>query len=60
MRDGLYRVETPRLCAGFEIRNGEVTTCAPILMPNLLFWFKVAKQIATLEAPLEAPLEAEN
>ena len=31
MRDGLYHVLTPRLCAGFVVENGKVTRCAPIL-----------------------------
>ncbi len=31
MRDGLYQVTNGSLCAGFEVRNGRITNCAPIL-----------------------------
>lgn len=31
MRDGLYRVVTPYLCAGFVVENGRVVDFAPIL-----------------------------
>lgn len=42
MRDGLYRVTTSYLCAGFVVENGEVTRCAPILVKKLPYWFSVA------------------
>lgn len=42
LRDGLYRVVTPYLCAGFVVRGGEVTACAPILRKKLAYWMRVA------------------
>lgn len=38
MRDGLYRVVTPYLVAGFVVHHGRVTNCAPILARNLSYW----------------------
>jgi hypothetical protein len=45
MRDGLYRVETSYLCAGFVVRGGQVTECAPILRRKLKYWMTVAIRI---------------
>jgi len=45
MKDGLYQVTTSYLCAGFEIKRGQVVACAPILRKNILFWMKIAKLI---------------
>lgn len=45
MRDGLYRVVTPYLCAGFVLQEGRVVTCAPILRKKLSFWVTVAKWV---------------
>jgi hypothetical protein len=42
MRDGLYQVRTPRLCAGFEIKDNKLIACAPILRRNFLYWCKLA------------------
>lgn len=42
MRDGLYRVQTRYLCAGFVVEHGEVTLCAPILRRRLTYWKTVA------------------
>jgi len=38
MRDGLYQVTTRYLCAGFVVRDGLVTHCAPILRKRLAYW----------------------
>jgi hypothetical protein len=40
--DGLYRVTTPYLCAGFVVERGVVTRCAPILRRRLAYWRTVA------------------
>jgi hypothetical protein len=40
--DGLYRVTTTYLCAGFVIENGQVTQCAPILRKKLAYWKTIA------------------
>jgi len=45
MEDGLYRVTTNYLCAGFVIKDGKVVACAPILKKNLSYWKTVAKMI---------------
>jgi hypothetical protein len=43
--DGLYRVTTSYLCAGFVIADGRVTHCAPILRKRLDYWRTVAVPI---------------
>jgi hypothetical protein len=45
MSDGLYRVETPHLCAGFVVKGGKVVACAPILRKRLDYWRTVAVRI---------------
>lgn len=45
MSDGLYRVVTPYLCAGFVIERGRVTLCAPILRRRLAYWMTRAERI---------------
>ena len=45
MPDGLYRVETPCLCAGFVIAAGRVVRCAPILRKRMDYWRTIAKRI---------------
>lgn len=42
MKDGLYRVTTSYLCAGFVIRNGQLAECAPILRNKFNYWRTVA------------------
>jgi len=44
--DGLYRVTTHYLCAGFVIDGGKVTRCAPILRRKLAYWLTVAERVA--------------
>jgi hypothetical protein len=44
--DGLYRVTTAYLCAGFVVERGRVTRCAPILRRRLAYWRTVAERIA--------------
>lgn len=46
MSDGLYRVTTSYLCAGFVVRGGEVMMCAPILRKRLPYWKTVARWVA--------------
>lgn len=45
MRDGLYRVETSYLCAGFVVRGGRVTWCAPILWRRIEYWKRSATRV---------------
>ena len=42
MRDGLYWVTTPYLCAGFTVEDGKITMCAPILRRRIEYWKTVA------------------
>lgn len=42
MRDGLYRVTTSYLVAGFVIQDGVVAQCAPILRKKIEYWKTVA------------------
>lgn len=46
MKDGLHRVTTPYICAGFVIAAGVVVACAPILRKKLAYWRTVAVRIA--------------
>jgi hypothetical protein len=46
MADGLYRVVTSYLCAGFVVEGGKVTNCAPILRKRLAYWQTVANLVA--------------
>ncbi len=46
MKDGLYRVETPRFTAGFVIRGGKVAEVAPILRKRIGHWKTVAEFVA--------------
>ncbi len=43
--DGLYRVTTSYLCAGFVVERGRVTRCAPILRKRLAYWRTVAVRL---------------
>ena len=45
MIDGLYRVTTAYLCAGFVVENGRVVACAPILRRKLSYWKTIAVRI---------------
>ena len=45
LRDGLYRVVTSYLCAGFAVEGGRVTRCAPILRKRLAYWVRVAHRV---------------
>ncbi len=47
LEDGLYRVTTPYLCAGFVVRDGKIKRrdCAPILVKRLAWWSTVAVRI---------------
>jgi hypothetical protein len=45
MRDGLYRVTTSYLCAGFVVEGGKVTRCAPILWKKLSYWMTIAVRV---------------
>jgi hypothetical protein len=44
MRDGLYRVTTSYLCAGFVVEQGRVrrSRCAPVLRKRLVYWATIA------------------
>ena len=43
--DGLYRVETRAFCAGFEVKGGHLSACAPILRRQLARWASKAQRI---------------
>jgi hypothetical protein len=45
MKDGLYRVSTPYLCAGFVVEGGVVVRCAPILKGKIEYWKTVAQYV---------------
>jgi hypothetical protein len=45
MRDGLYRVTTAYLCAGFVVEKGRVVRCAPILQKRLGYWMTAAERV---------------
>jgi len=47
LSDGLYRVATSYLCAGFIVEEGRITRCAPILRRKLHYWLTVATRIAS-------------
>lgn len=51
LADGLYRVTTPYLCAGFVVARGRVTTCAPILRKKLAYWMTRAVLIPGSQLP---------
>lgn len=40
--DGLYRVKTSYLCAGFVVQDNKVIRCAPILQTKLNYWIMKA------------------
>ena len=46
-KDGLYRVTTNYLCAGFVVEGGEVVRCAPILRKRLAHWVTVAERVVS-------------
>jgi hypothetical protein len=45
--DGLYRVTTRYLCAGFVVEGGKVkrSRCAPILRKRLAYWATIAERV---------------
>jgi hypothetical protein len=45
MRDGLYRVVTPRFVAGFVVEDGRAVGCAPILRRRLGYWMTRAQWV---------------
>lgn len=45
MQDGLYRVTTSYLCAGFVVQNGKIVQCAPILRNKINYWKTIAVRI---------------
>jgi hypothetical protein len=42
MKDGLYRVTTSYLCAGFVVEKGKIIVCAPILRNRIEYWKTIA------------------
>lgn len=46
MRDGLYRVTTGYLCAGFVVKRGKIVRCAPILRAKLAYWTRIAERVS--------------
>lgn len=46
LKDGLYRVTTSYLCAGFVIKDNKITDIAPILRNKISYWRTIAKWIS--------------
>lgn len=46
MRNGLYRVTTSYLCAGFLMHDNQVVYCAPILLRRFGYWVTRARRIS--------------
>jgi len=42
MKDGLYVVNHGTITAAFTVRDGEVTSCAPVLRDNFEFYARKA------------------
>jgi len=53
MKDGLYQVTTPYLCAGFVIKDGRLVTCAPILRKRFHYWKTIAVYLNNSNEPEE-------
>ena len=51
MKDGLYRVTTPIVCAGFTVRSGGLDACAPIIRTNVGFFITIAEYLGPEPAP---------
>ncbi len=51
LRDGVYQVKTRYCTAGFVIRCGKVTQCAPILQRRLAYYLTIATRIGAQHAP---------
>lgn len=49
LEDGLYQVWHNGICAGFEVKNGQIINCAPILRKRLAYWITKAKRIKNHE-----------
>jgi hypothetical protein len=45
MLDGLYRIETDKICAGFVVKNGYPIRIAPILLKAFRYYLTRAKWI---------------
>jgi len=45
LQDGLYRVCTNYLCAGFIIEKGVITRIAPILRKRIKYFIKISKKV---------------
>jgi hypothetical protein len=43
--DGLYRVTTGSLCAGFVVKGGVVTRIAPVLRRRFEYWWTIAVRV---------------
>lgn len=59
MKDGLYVVQKHDINAAFVVRDGEVTTCAPVLRKKLDYWKKIAKWIPT-DVSIPPPLASDE
>ena len=57
MKDGLYQVVTNYLCAGFVVRSGQVTQCAPILRRKIGYWLTLATWICPVLMLTAAPVK---
>lgn len=46
-QDGLYRVTTAYLCAGFVVAGGKLRYCAPILRKRITYWATIAERVSS-------------
>lgn len=47
LKDGLYMVNKFNICAGFVVRGGKVTMCAPILRKKIGYFMGIAEYVPT-------------
>jgi hypothetical protein len=45
LADGLYRVVTSYLCAGFVVKDHAVVAVAPILVKRFTYWQSMARRV---------------
>ena len=43
--EGLYQVTYKNICAGFVVKNGKITECAPVLKKKIDYWVTIAKRV---------------
>jgi hypothetical protein len=46
LEDGIWQVDVGNVCAAFEVKNGRVIFCSPILRKKFNYWLKFAKLVS--------------